>query len=74
MIANGDLLSTKTKNGTSTYVWDETSPMATYLATIDIGNWTFRNGTTPGGIPETVGYDPDLADDVAQQQDLRADR
>ena len=24
-------------------------PMATYLATVDIGNWVFKTGTTPGG-------------------------
>jgi peptidase M1-like protein len=60
VVANGELVSTKTKNAKTTFVWDETSPMATYLATIDIGSWDFRNGTTPGGIPETMAVDPAL--------------
>jgi aminopeptidase N len=68
VIANGDLLSHRTHNGQTTWVWDETSPMASYLATVDIGNWVFRTGTSPAGIPETVGYDPALAADVAQQR------
>jgi aminopeptidase N len=61
VVANGELVSTKTKNAKTTFVWDESKPMATYLATIDIGAWDFRNGTTPGGIPETVAVDPALA-------------
>lgn len=68
VLANGDLLSQKTKSGRTTFMWDETSPMATYLATIDIGNYTFQTGTTPGGIPETMGYDPALAADVQSGQ------
>jgi hypothetical protein len=34
--------------------------MSNYLATVGIGQWQFKNGTTPGGIPETVGLDPIL--------------
>jgi aminopeptidase N len=34
--------------------------MATYLATVDIGNWVIRNGVTPGGVPSTVAVDPTL--------------
>jgi aminopeptidase N len=68
VVANGDLVSTKTAGDQSTYVWDETSPMATYLATIDIGDWVFRTGTTPDGIPETMAVDPALADEAAAAQ------
>jgi aminopeptidase N len=46
--------------GLATYDWRETRPMATYLATIDIGRWNFHKGRTPGGIPEIVAYDPAL--------------
>ena len=60
VVANGDLVSARTKQARTTYVWDETSPMATYLATVDIGKWKFRDGTTPGGIPETMAVDPAL--------------
>ena len=59
--ANGDLVSTTKAGGHNTFVWNETSPMATYLATIDIGRWDFRTGHTPGGIPETMAVDPALS-------------
>ncbi|MFL6100456.1 MAG: M1 family metallopeptidase [Actinomycetales bacterium] len=60
-IANGDLQSKTVKDGRTTYIWDETTPMATYLATIGIGHWTFVHGRTPGGIPSITAYDPALA-------------
>src|SRR5919202_293089 len=60
VIANGRLVSHKEANGKSTWVWDERYPMSNYLATADIGQWEFKNGTTPGGIPETVALDPTL--------------
>jgi len=60
VIANGDLVSRRTSGTQSTFVWDETKPMATYLATIDIGRWKFRSGKTPGGIRETMAIDPAL--------------
>ena len=60
VIANGDLVSRRTSGRRTTFTWDEKSPMATYLATIDIGRWRFRSGTTPGGIPETMAIDPAL--------------
>jgi aminopeptidase N len=60
VIANGRLVSQWTKGDKATFVWDEKYPMATYLATADIGQWQFKNGTTPGGIPETVALDPKL--------------
>jgi len=60
VIANGRLVAQRTKGGKSTWVWDEKYPMATYLATADIGQWQFKNGKTPGGIPETVAVDPKL--------------
>ena len=60
VIANGMLRSQRTRNGQSTFVWDEPNPMATYLATADIGYWTLRTGRTPNGIPEIVAVDPNL--------------
>jgi aminopeptidase N len=60
VMANGDLKSRTTSAGHATYDWDETSPMATYLATIDIGDWTVVRGTTPGGIRSISAYDPAL--------------
>jgi aminopeptidase N len=59
-IANGRLVSHRTRGDKTTFVWDEKTPMATYLATADIGQWTFKSGKTPGGIPMTVAVDPKL--------------
>jgi aminopeptidase N len=63
VVANGRLVSQVTANGSTTFTWDEADPMATYLATADIGNWIMRTGTTPGGIPETVAVDPTIVED-----------
>ena len=61
VVANGELVSRHTHNGQTTFVWREQRPMATYLATLGIGRWRFRTGRTPGGITETMAYDPALA-------------
>jgi peptidase M1-like protein len=60
VIANGQLRSQRTRNGKSTFVWNEPFPMANYLVTADVGNWIIRTGRTPNGIPETVAADPTL--------------
>ena len=41
VVANGDLTGGSSGNGMTTFIWDEKQPMATYLATIDIGKWGF---------------------------------
>jgi aminopeptidase N len=66
VVANGDLVSRESSGGHTTYVWNETSPMATYLATINIGKWRFVDGRTAGGIRSVSAYDPNLAGDVRQ--------
>ncbi|MEU8262002.1 M1 family metallopeptidase [Micromonospora sp. NPDC048999] len=57
-VGNGQLLSQQTKNGWTTFVWDSTEPMASYLATITIGNFVVTESTTPSGIPVYVAVDP----------------
>jgi aminopeptidase N len=59
-VANGVLTAQYTHNGVTTSRWDMDQPMATYLATVDTGNWVTRTGTTPGGIPEFVAVDPNI--------------
>jgi aminopeptidase N len=84
VISNGRLVRSVTHGGLKTVVWDEPYPMATYLATVGIGKWLFKSGTTPGRIPETVGVDPTLLltnpssvdffyDTTAEATDLWAD-
>jgi len=70
VIANGELLSKNTQSGWTRYVWDETRPMASYLATVDIGNWTFDRSRTASGIPNITAYDPALASDVRANDDI----
>jgi aminopeptidase N len=60
VIANGRLVRHRQSRTKSVWVWDEPLPMANYLATAGIGQWEFKFGTTPGGIPEAVGLDPTL--------------
>ena len=60
VVSNGRLLSEVTRRGKTTFTWNEPFPMATYLATVDIGDWVMKTGTTPGGTPSTVAVDPEL--------------
>jgi aminopeptidase N len=59
-VGNGQLLSQKTKDGRTTFVWDSTEPMATYLATVTIGNFQVSQSATPSGIPVYTAVDPRL--------------
>ena len=43
--------------------WHAPEPMASYLATIDIGKWDVRQGRTASGIPVYDAVDPDLLAD-----------
>jgi aminopeptidase N len=61
-VANGRLVWSRTRHGKSTFVWYEDSPMATYLTTIDTGQWEVRTGRTQGGVPVYVAADPVLPD------------
>ncbi|MFC7647469.1 M1 family metallopeptidase [Streptosporangium lutulentum] len=60
-VGNGQLLSQKTRKGRTTFVWDSTEPMATYLATVTIGKFKVATSKTPGGIPVYTAVDPALA-------------
>ncbi|MFC4913851.1 M1 family metallopeptidase [Actinomadura gamaensis] len=44
----------------STFRWRENRPMASYLATIDIGKWDVKQSRTPGGLNNYVAVDPVL--------------
>ena len=59
-MANGVLVSQETSNGKTTWVWTETDPMATYLATTDIGRFNLTTSSIDG-IPSYVAVDPQLA-------------
>jgi aminopeptidase N len=63
-VANGVLATRKAKGAKTTYTWNQRQPMASYLATIDIGKWKIKKTRTPGGIPNYVAADPKLAKSI----------
>jgi aminopeptidase N len=60
-VANGTYGGHHVSGTDDTFVWDEPQPMATYLATVDIGRWQFHTGRTAAGIPTFTAVDPALA-------------
>jgi aminopeptidase N len=59
-MANGVLRSQTTANGATTLTWREGDPMATYLATVDIGRFDLTVSSVDG-VPTYVAVDPQLA-------------
>jgi aminopeptidase N len=59
-VSNGVLVSERTAGDKATFVWNQRQPMATYLATVDIGKWDVKQSTSPGGVPNYVAVDPAL--------------
>jgi aminopeptidase N len=59
-VANGVEETPVTTDGQTTYVWDEKSPMATYLATVAIGKFATKAGRS-GNLPVFVAADPKFA-------------
>lgn len=57
-VSNGELTSTRTTDGRTTTIWHTAEPMATYVATLAIGDYTIRRSTTPEGLPVYVAVDP----------------
>ncbi|MGH8828356.1 MAG: M1 family metallopeptidase [Jiangellaceae bacterium] len=64
VVANGFLEDQTSANGWTTFTWDAPEPMASYLATINIGEWDIRSWTTDSGIPVYDAVDPDLLSDT----------
>ncbi len=58
-IANGELRSTRTRNGSTTWAWDAKEPMASYLTTATIGQFDVR-AYRAEGIRYWDAIDPDL--------------
>jgi aminopeptidase N len=64
VVANGVRESRTTTGDWTTHVWQADDPMASYLATIDIGDWKMRFRRTETGLPIIDAVDPDVFDDV----------
>jgi aminopeptidase N len=51
VVANGFLVDRESDRGWTTWTWDAKEPMASYLATIDVGHWDVTTGRTADGLP-----------------------
>ncbi|MGW4472246.1 M1 family metallopeptidase [Nonomuraea sp. NPDC004354] len=61
-LANGEQTGQPvTRAGKTTFTWSEKHPMATYLATMTLGRFELRQGTTAKGIPNLAAADPKFA-------------
>ncbi|MEU8141162.1 M1 family metallopeptidase [Nonomuraea sp. NPDC048901] len=56
--ANGVLAAQVTHGDTTTFLWNELRPMASYLVTTTIGRFDVQKGRTPDGLREWVATDP----------------
>jgi aminopeptidase N len=50
-VANGRPTARSSAAGATTFTWQSTSPMASYLATVEIGRFTQMTSTGPHGLP-----------------------
>ena len=58
-VANGELKSHRTSRGRTTWVWEAKEPMASYLTTVDIGQFDLK-AYRDDGIEYVDALDPDL--------------
>ena len=61
VVANGLPQGTTAHGIRTTHLWVANDPMASYLATIDIGDWRMRTRQTDSGLPVIDAVDPDVA-------------
>ena len=59
--ANGLLTDTVDNGDTTMYVWEETHPMASYLVTVGIDDYTVQTDEGPDGLPIRNYFPPDVA-------------
>ncbi|GHB36217.1 metallopeptidase [Streptomyces viridiviolaceus] len=60
-VSNGEPTGERTARGRTTYTWRTPEPMASYLATVAIGDWDVRRSATGAGIPVYTAVDPEEA-------------
>ncbi|MET8689759.1 M1 family metallopeptidase [Streptomyces sp. NPDC004732] len=60
-VSNGELTRESTKNGRTTFAWHSAEPMASYLATVAIGDYELKTSTTESGLPVINAVAPDEA-------------
>jgi aminopeptidase N len=60
VVANGVRESRDTRGDWTTHVWQAHDPMASYLATFDVGEWRMRFRRGSSGLPVIDAIDPDV--------------
>ena len=63
--ANGLLIDEVEKGDTTTYVWEASDPMASYLTTVNIAEYVMQTDEGPNGLPIRNFFPPELAEDAA---------
>lgn len=75
VVANGSLVQTRRRSSRTTWVYEQPEPMATYLATVQIGRYDTRDietGPGPDGIvPIRLHYPPTLHRQVSSGPMMR---
>ncbi|MEU6348661.1 M1 family metallopeptidase [Streptomyces sp. NPDC047072] len=61
-VSNGELTRQRTADGRTTSTWHTAEPMASYVATLAIGDYDIRRAETPSGLPVYTAVDPAEAD------------
>jgi aminopeptidase N len=65
-ISHGSLIEELVNADTTTFVWDHPFPMATYLATVVVGDYEYQESTSPNGVPIRNYYFADVRDPFNQ--------
>jgi aminopeptidase N len=60
-VSNGELTRESTKNGRTTFAWHSAEPMASYLATVAVGEYEMKTTATEDGLPVITAVDPSQA-------------
>ena len=70
VISNGLPGRTESKDGWTTFRWDEPDPIASYLTTVGIDHWTMTNGKLADGTPLVSAFAPGTDDKKALEARL----
>ncbi|MEV0640171.1 M1 family metallopeptidase [Streptomyces sp. NPDC050619] len=65
-VSNGELAGETTTGGRTTYTWHTAQPMASYVATLAIGDYDIRRSATADGLPVYVAVDPTRTEESRQ--------
>jgi hypothetical protein len=69
VVANGRLLARKRHGGKRTWLWNAPEPMASYLATVNFGQFDTRRYRTDDGLWMYDALDPDLFSEPSDPED-----